>query len=77
LIEIRENVSIICEEFGLEPINNFEENLQDLWDRQIIDVKSLLEIGISGAPVEALDKFLEGVIERLKTGVDYNKQQKI
>jgi cell division control protein 6 len=71
LREIRENVGILCEEFGLEPINNVEENLQDLWDRQVIDVQSLMEIGISGAPVEDLDRFLDGLIERLEARIEY------
>lgn len=70
LKEIRENIYLICEEFGIRPIKNVEENLQDLWDRRIIDFRSLLEIGISGAPVEALDNFLDGLIERLEAEVD-------
>jgi cell division control protein 6 len=71
LREIRENVGVLCEEFGLEPIENIEESLQDLWDRQIINVRSLLEIGISGAPVKDLDVFLDGLIERLEARIEY------
>jgi cell division control protein 6 len=71
LREIRENVGVLCEEFGLEPINNVEESLQDLWDRQVIDVQSLMEIGISGAPIEDLDRFLDGLIEQLEARIEY------
>jgi len=71
LREIRENVGVLCEEFGLEPIENIEESLQDLWDRQVIDVRSLLEIGISGAPVKDLDMFLDGLVERLEARIEY------
>ena len=71
LKEIRENVGVLCEEFELKPIENIEESLQDLWDRQIIDFRSLLEIGISGAPVEDLDKFLDGLVKRLEAQIEY------
>jgi cell division control protein 6 len=71
LREIRENVDVVCEAFGLKPIKNVDERIQDLWDRQIIDVRSLLEIGVSGVPLEDLDKFLDGLIERLEAGVGY------
>ena len=74
LIEIRDTLSFICEKFGLEPIENIEEPLQALWDRQIIDFKSLMEIGISGAPIEDLDKFLGTLIERLEAEVDYGSR---
>jgi cell division control protein 6 len=42
LTEIRDNVDIICEEYALPPFTQLEETLQDLWDRQITDFKSLL-----------------------------------
>lgn len=74
LSQIRENVDLVCEEFGLDRIENVEDSLQDLWDRQIIDFRSLLEIGISGAPVEDLDKFLDGLIDRLEIEIDYGNR---
>jgi len=70
LRDIRETVGVLCEEFGLKPIHDVEERLQDLWDRQVIDVRSLREIGVSGAPVEDLDRFLEGLIERLEAQIE-------
>ncbi|UCH37094.1 MAG: AAA family ATPase [Candidatus Bathyarchaeota archaeon] len=71
LIEIRENVDVLCENYSLRPIKHVEEFLQDLWDRQIIDLKSLMEIGISGAPVADLDTFLDNIIERLRAEVSH------
>lgn len=69
LTEIRDNVDIICEEYALPPFTQLEETLQDLWDRQIIDFKSLLEIGISGAPIEDLHDFLNLLLTRLEAEV--------
>jgi hypothetical protein len=43
-----------------------EENLQDLHDRGIIEVASLTRIGISGAPAEQLETFLDVIIRRLE-----------
>jgi hypothetical protein len=69
LNEIRENVDIICEEYAISPFTQLEETLQDLWDRQIIDFKSLLEIGISGAPIGDLNEFLNLLLTRLEADV--------
>jgi cell division control protein 6 len=69
LNEIRENVDIICEEYALPPFTQLEETIQDLWDRQIIDFKSLLEIGISGAPIGDLNEFLNPLLSRLEAEV--------
>lgn len=73
LREIRENVDVVCEELGLKPIENVEECLQDLWDRRIIDLKSLLEIGISDVSVEDLDRFLDVLVKRIRAEVDHWK----
>jgi cell division control protein 6 len=69
LTEIRENVDVICEEYGLPSFTKLEETLQELWDRQIIDFKSLLEIGISGAPIKDLGEFLNPLLARLEAEV--------
>lgn len=71
LREIRENVNLICEEFGFPFVKTVEERIQDLWDRDIIDFRSLLEIGISGAPIEDLDRFLDSLVERLRTDIKH------
>ncbi|MFQ6077373.1 MAG: hypothetical protein ACE5Z5_14805 [Candidatus Bathyarchaeia archaeon] len=52
------------------PIEDVDECVQDLCDRSIIDLKSLLQIGISGVPTEDLDRFLNNTIERLRSDID-------
>jgi len=47
------------------PLGEFIEMVQDLGDRGMIDIKGLTKIGISGAPVENLEAFLENLIKRL------------
>jgi cell division control protein 6 len=71
LVDIRESVDVICENYSLKPVKLVEEFLQDLWDRQIIDFRSLMEIGISGAPVADLDTFLDNIVERLRAEVNH------
>ncbi len=70
LREIRENVNVVCEELGVKPIGNVEEHLQDLVDRRIIDLKSLTQIGISGVPIEDLDRFLDALVKRIRAEVN-------
>ncbi|RJS93408.1 hypothetical protein CW705_01655 [Candidatus Bathyarchaeota archaeon] len=69
LRDIRRNYQIICEEFNLEPTERFEECLQDLIYRGIIEMKSLTEIGISGASLIDLEQFLNNLMERLREEV--------
>lgn len=70
LREIREGYQIACEERGIKPAGEVEEYMQDLIDRGIVSMKSLREFGISDVPAEDLERFLNGVIERLKVGRD-------
>ena len=57
---------VLAEEHKLKPMYELEENLQDLHDRGIIEVASLTRIGISGAPAEQLETFLDVIIRRLE-----------
>ncbi|OYT46522.1 hypothetical protein B6U84_00330 [Candidatus Bathyarchaeota archaeon ex4484_40] len=57
---------MICEEQGRRPVEEFEEKLQDLIYRGIVDMKSLTEFGISAAPVTDLERFLDSLLERLE-----------
>ena len=66
LREIRRSYKIICEEFGLKPTEKFEESLQDLVYRGIVDMKSLTELGVSGASLIDLEHFLNSLAERLR-----------
>ena len=59
--------SIVTEELGLGRLKGrVDEHVQDLCDRGIIDIKSLLEIGISGVALEDLSSFLTSLFTRLQ-----------
>ncbi|MCS7120709.1 MAG: AAA family ATPase [Nitrososphaerota archaeon] len=66
LREIRNSYNMLCEEYNMKPCEKFEEHLQDLIYRGIVEMKSLSEIGISGASALDLDKFLSNLMEKLK-----------
>ena len=70
LRDIRKSYGVICEEFNVEPVEKFEEHLQDLVYRSIVDMKSLMELGISGASLIDLEKFLNNLIQRLRQDLD-------
>ncbi len=69
LREIRGTVGVVCEEHSVKVFEDVEEVLEDLADRGIVDVKSLTEVGISGAPVEELSAFLDDLISRVKESI--------
>lgn len=66
LRDYRKNYKVVCEEFNIKPTIKFEEHVQDLVYRGIIDLKSLTELGITGASLIDLEKFLCNLIERLR-----------
>ncbi|RLI02409.1 hypothetical protein DRO38_03960 [Candidatus Bathyarchaeota archaeon] len=66
LRDLRKNYEVICEEFNLKPTERFEEHLQDLIYRGIVDMKSLTELGISGVSLIDLDQFLSSLAEKLR-----------
>lgn len=72
LKEIRLSTGVVWEEHNLKPLNvdEVEECVQDLHDRGIIEIKSLNSIGITGVPTEALHRFLDTLIERIKGGLN-------
>jgi cell division control protein 6 len=67
LSEIAKSSRVTCEEFNLPVIENLDEQIDDLYTRGIVDVKSLTQIGISGVPAQQLTPFLEGLMSRLET----------
>ena len=69
LREIREDYLVVCEEYGVDPVEEVEEEVQELIDRGIVDMKSLTKFGISGVPAEDLERFLNGIMQRLKNGL--------
>ncbi|MDH5688195.1 MAG: hypothetical protein OEZ48_10095, partial [Candidatus Bathyarchaeota archaeon] len=66
LREIRDAYRIVCEEHDVNAVEDMEEHIQDLVDRGIIEVKSLTKIGLSDVAAEDLERFLSGILERLK-----------
>ena len=66
LRELRETYGVVCEEFNIKPVETFEEHVQDLIYRGIIDMKSLTELGISGASLVDLERFLDHLLEHLR-----------
>jgi cell division control protein 6 len=70
LREVREYYRVACEEYNVKPAEDLEEHVQDLIDRGIVDMKSLTKLGISNVPAEDLERFLNGIIQRLRSGQD-------
>ena len=70
LRDFRETYQIVCEEFNVKPVKEFEEYVQDLIYRGIIDMKSLTELGFSGASLIDIEKFLNSLMQRLRQGLD-------
>jgi len=68
LRELRKFYNIVCEEYNVKPVEDFEAQVQDLIYRGIIDMKSLMEIGISGAALIDLEKFLNNLLKQLEPG---------
>jgi len=69
LREIREDYEVVCEEYGVKRVEDVEEEIQELIDRGIVDMKSLTKFGISGVSAGDLERFLNGIMQRLKNGL--------
>ena len=70
LREVRKSYELACEELGAKPTDKFEEAVQDLVLRGIVDMKSLTSLGVTGASVVDLEKFLSNLTQRLERGKD-------
>jgi len=66
LRDIRDSYELVCEEFNMKPVEKFEEEVQDLIYRGIVDIKSLTQLGISGASLVDLERFLNTLMQRLR-----------
>jgi len=66
LREIRAMIEVLSEESKLAIKGGIEEYVQDLKDRNIVDIRSLTQIGISGVALDDLDRFLNNLIERIR-----------
>ncbi len=69
LRDVRSFCGVVSEELGLRPIEDVEGYVQDLHDRGIVDIRSLTKIGISGVPTEDLFRFLDNIVERVRSGI--------
>jgi len=76
LKDISEYYRLVCEEYNVKPFNNMEEYVEDLIDRGIVNMKSLTKLGISGASAEDLERFLNGILQRLRSGLNEYEQEK-
>lgn len=65
--EIQEGSELVAEEYGTR-IRSVDRLLQDLCDRGIIQIKSLMQIGIADMPTEGLVKHLNSLMEGVETG---------
>jgi cell division control protein 6 len=70
LKDIRLNAKIVCEERRMKPIDDIDEYVQDLSDRGLVEIRSLKEIGIIGAPGENLESYLDRLLKRISDGLD-------
>jgi cell division control protein 6 len=70
LRDMRKSYDLVCEEFSIKPIEKFEEHIQDLVYRGIVDMKSLTKLGISSASVTDLESFLNNLTQRLRRELD-------
>ena len=66
LRDAHRSYEVVCEEFNVKPSEKFEESLQDLVYRGIVEMKSLTELGISGASLTDLEKFVNNLMQRLR-----------
>ena len=69
LREIREFYHLVCEEENVHPVEEVEEEIQDLIDRGIVVMKSLTQFGITGVTAKDLDRFLTGLREKIYYGI--------
>jgi hypothetical protein len=67
LRSLREYYGVVCEEHNVKPAEDLEEHVQDLIDRGIVEMKSLTKLGISNVPAEDLERFLNGILQRLRS----------
>jgi cell division control protein 6 len=70
--DIKDTCGLVSEELGVK-LKDVDYAVQDLGDRGIIDIRSLVRIGISDIPTEELIKYLDNLVERVKGGLDEQK----
>ena len=66
--EIRNGCELVSESLKVK-VGNVDYAVQDLVDRGIVEVKSLVEIGISSIPTQDLAKYLDNLVERIRSNL--------
>ncbi len=64
--DIRGECAFVSEDLKMK-LENVDYAVQDLGDRGIIDIKSLVKIGISDIPTEDLIRYLDNLIDRVRS----------
>ena len=67
--DVRDFYHIVCEEHQVQPVQNMENEMQDLIDRGLVTMKSLTQFGIVGATATDLDQFLSGLGQRIRDDI--------
>jgi len=66
--DIRKECAAASEDLGVK-LENVDYAVQDLGDRGIIDIRSLTRIGIRDIPTEELIRYLDNLLERVRSGL--------
>ncbi len=67
--DINNQCELVSEELNMK-LDDVDYAVQDLDDRGIIDIRSLVKIGISDVPTEELIKYLDNLVERVRSDLD-------
>ncbi|RLI33664.1 hypothetical protein DRO66_09855 [Candidatus Bathyarchaeota archaeon] len=67
--DIRSACDLASEEFEVK-LDKLDYAVQDLNDRGLVDVRSLVQIGISDIPIEELIRYLDNLMERVRSGLN-------
>ncbi|MDQ1281502.1 MAG: ORC1-type replication protein [Thermoproteota archaeon] len=70
--EINDQCELVSEELNVK-LGDVDYAVQDLDDRGIIDIRSLVRIGISDIPTEELIKYLDNLVERVRSDLNEGK----
>ena len=72
--DIQDECAMLSESLNVK-LGDLDYTVQDLNDRGIIDVKSLVQIGIRNVPTDDLVKYLDNLVERVRSELtDHGKK---
>ncbi len=71
--DIQSECSSLSEDLGFR-LERVDQVVQDLGYRGLVDIKSLVQIGISDVPAEELAKYLDNLIDRVRSGISERKR---